>query len=73
MCFHILGFDVMLTDDMKPYLIEVNHTPSFETGTPLDYLVKKKLIIDSLGLMRINQRNKKNLFYKAKDIIKKRI
>lgn len=29
MCFHILGFDVMLTDDFKPIVIEVNHTPSF--------------------------------------------
>jgi tubulin polyglutamylase TTLL6/13 len=29
MCFHILGFDVMMTDDFKPIVIEVNHTPSF--------------------------------------------
>lgn len=29
MCFHILGFDVMIMDDLKPVIIEVNHTPSF--------------------------------------------
>lgn len=29
MCFHILGFDVMILDDFKPIIIEVNHTPSF--------------------------------------------
>ena len=36
LCFHILGVDVMLTDDLKPIIIEINHTPSFETSTPLD-------------------------------------
>ena len=29
MCFHILGFDIMVTDQIEPILIEVNHTPSF--------------------------------------------
>lgn len=53
MCFHILGFDVLITSDLKPYLIEVNHTPSFETSSPLDYEVKKNLIKDTLKLMRI--------------------
>lgn len=53
MCFHILGFDVFIDSELKPYLIEVNHTPSFETASPLDYDVKKHLIKDSLRLMRI--------------------
>ena len=73
MCFHILGFDIMLTSDLKPILIEVNHTPSFETSTPLDYHVKKKLIKDTLLLMRITSKNKKNLFEKSKILTKKRI
>lgn len=73
MCFHILGFDVMIMDDLKPIVIEVNHTPSFETGTPLDYMIKKNLIKDTLKLMRISSKNKKALFQKAKDLTKKRI
>jgi tubulin polyglutamylase TTLL6/13 len=36
MCFEILGFDIMLDSDLNPYLIEVNHTPSFTADTPLD-------------------------------------
>jgi tubulin polyglutamylase TTLL6/13 len=53
MCFQILGFDIMLTSKLEPVLIEVNHTPSFETSTPLDMLVKRKLIEDTFKLMEI--------------------
>jgi len=73
MCFHILGFDVMLTDELRPIVIEVNHTPSFETATPLDYLVKKNLIKDTLKLMRVTQKNKRKNFERAKELAKMRL
>ena len=37
MCFEILGMDVMIYNKLKPWLLEVNHTPSFGTDTPFDY------------------------------------
>jgi len=54
MCFHILGFDVMLDEKLKPILLEVNHTPSFTTDTPLDRFIKKSLIKDTLNLLNVN-------------------
>ena len=59
MCFHILGLDIMLTDRFEPVLLEVNHTPSFTTDTPLDQHIKYKLIRDTLVLMNINIEMKK--------------
>ena len=44
MYFHILGFDIMLDHKCKPYLLEVNHSPSFSTDSPLDETVKGTLI-----------------------------
>lgn len=54
MCFEILGFDIFLDDKLKPWLIEVNHTPSFSTDSPLDFEIKKNVINDSLKLLNMS-------------------
>ena len=48
MCFEILGFDVLIDDKLKPWLIEINHAPSFSTDTPFDFKIKKEVIADAL-------------------------
>ena len=58
MCFHLLGIDVMINEELDPVVIEVNHTPSFATDTPLDYRIKFNLIKDALLLLNINQETK---------------
>ncbi len=58
MCFHILGMDIMLNNKGDPFVIEVNHTPSFSTDTPLDHKIKFDLIRDTLVLMNINVKKK---------------
>lgn len=73
MCFHILGFDVMITETLEPMIIEINHTPSFETNSELDYRIKKNLILDTLKLMNITEKIKKKLFKKGKQINKRRL
>jgi len=48
MCFEILGYDIILDIDGKPWLLEVNHAPSFTTDSPLDSAIKKDVIRDAL-------------------------
>jgi tubulin polyglutamylase TTLL6/13 len=48
MCFEILGIDVIIDNNLKPWLLEVNHTPSFTTDTPFDYDIKFNLIKDTI-------------------------
>lgn len=58
MCFEILGFDVFIDDKIKPWIIEVNHTPSFSTDSPLDFKVKKNLIHDTIRLLNLSYAKK---------------
>jgi D-alanine-D-alanine ligase-like ATP-grasp enzyme len=54
MCFQILGFDILIDKNFRPWLIEVNQSPSFGTDSPLDYQVKKSVIGDAFKLLNIN-------------------
>ncbi len=64
MCFEILGFDVIIDSRRKngnqpiPYLLEVNHAPSFNSDTPLDKQVKRDLLADTFRLLNISVEDK---------------
>lgn len=59
MCFEILGFDILLDCKAKPWLIEVNHAPSFRTETELDRLVKFQALYDAFELINVNPENRR--------------
>jgi len=50
-CFEILGFDVMFDHKMAPWLIEVNHTPSFSCDTPFDEALKVGVVTATAKMM----------------------
>ncbi|XP_021095733.1 tubulin polyglutamylase TTLL6 isoform X2 [Heterocephalus glaber] len=60
-CFEILGFDVLLDSKLKPWLLEVNHSPSFSTDTRLDEEVKDRLLYDALVLINLGSCDKRKV------------
>jgi tubulin polyglutamylase TTLL6/13 len=52
-CFEILGVDIMLDSNLKPWLIEVNHLPSFGTDSPLDLDIKDRLMAQVLKTLSV--------------------
>ena len=46
-CFELLGFDLLLTESGHPYIMEVNHGPSLETGAEIDLRIKSKVLEDT--------------------------
>lgn len=50
-CFELLGFDIILDEHLKPILLEVNRSPSFNLNEEEDKQVKIPLINDTLQLV----------------------
>ena len=72
MSFEVLGFDIILDYKARPFLLEINHSPSFSTETPLDYKVKKHLITDTIALLNLNlERKRRYLKFQADELSKR--
>lgn len=50
-CYELYGYDVLLDANLKPWLIEVNASPSLSTTTIKDKILKKKLISDVIEVV----------------------
>ena len=50
-CFETYGFDVLIDETLKPWLIEVNASPSFAADTPFDRALKRKVVSDALDVL----------------------
>ena len=59
-CFDLLGFDVLLDADLKPWLMEVNLAPSMNTDSPLDHRIKSNLIADTFTLIGLQKFDRKS-------------
>ncbi|CAE7883044.1 Ttll6a [Symbiodinium sp. KB8] len=72
MCFEILGFDVMLDQKLQPWLLEVNHAPSFATESELDRLVKEEVLRDSFNLLDLNPESRRQKKREAREKMEQR-
>jgi tubulin polyglutamylase TTLL6/13 len=50
-CFDLLGFDILLDHKAKPWIIEVNEMPSFETAAAIDLSTKAAVLHETLRLV----------------------
>jgi len=60
-CFEVYGFDILLDSKLKPWLLEVNISPSLSSSSPLDKKIKTMLICDTLNLVGISVYDRKKL------------
>ncbi|GAB6030010.1 putative tubulin polyglutamylase ttll1, variant 2 [Chamberlinius hualienensis] len=50
-CFECYGYDIIVDDNLKPWLVEVNASPSLTATTVSDRLLKSTLIKDILNIV----------------------
>ncbi|KAI8434175.1 hypothetical protein MSG28_012291 [Choristoneura fumiferana] len=72
-CFEILGFDILLDHKLHPYILEVNHSPSFHTDTALDREVKEGLLTDTFTMLNIWQCDKRRVLEEDRRRIRDRL
>ena len=51
-CFEVLGVDIIIDHALKPWLVEVNHLPSFATDSPLDQNIKSRVIEQTISIVK---------------------
>jgi tubulin polyglutamylase TTLL5 len=52
-CFELYGFDILIDSNLKPWLLEVNLSPSLGCDSPLDVRLKSAMLADLLTLVGI--------------------
>ena len=72
-CFELYGFDILLDSKLKPWLLEVNISPSLSSSSPLDKKIKTVLICDTLNLIGVFPYDRKQYDKETEQTLKKRL
>lgn len=54
-CFELFGFDILIDEKLKPWLLEVNFSPALGNDCTQDVLVKKPLLNDILEALNFSE------------------
>ncbi|KAI8614648.1 tubulin-tyrosine ligase family-domain-containing protein [Chytriomyces sp. MP71] len=52
-CYELFGFDVLLDANLKPWVMEVNISPSLKASCDMDMAVKSRLAVDLFNLVGV--------------------
>jgi hypothetical protein len=52
-CFELFGFDVLLDSKLRPWVLEVNVSPSLSSSSPMDRAIKHRLLTDVFHMVGV--------------------
>uniref|UniRef100_A0A803XTA7 Tubulin--tyrosine ligase-like protein 5 n=1 Tax=Meleagris gallopavo TaxID=9103 RepID=A0A803XTA7_MELGA len=72
-CFELYGFDVLIDDTLKPWLLEVNLSPSLACDAPLDLKIKASMLSDMFTLVGFvcqdpGQRSSRTVYHSSESV-----
>jgi len=50
-CYELYGFDILIDENLKPWLLEVNFSPALSTDTQVDITVKKPMLHNLIDML----------------------
>ena len=54
-CFELYGYDLIIDADLRPWLLEVNASPSLTANTNEDYLMKTEMLHGMLDVIDMDK------------------
>jgi hypothetical protein len=72
-CFEILGFDILIDEKLKPWVVEVNRCPSFGATQQIDYDIKSRLLTESFELLHLRASDRQRVQVMEKAQSKRRL
>ena len=52
-CFDLLGFDVLIDSELRPWLLEVNLSPSLACETEVDFRIKSEMVAEMFNVIGV--------------------
>ena len=59
--YHLIGFDIILDNNLKPYLLEANRRCSFRDNNNAEKYYTYNIVVDTLNIIGLREYDYKNL------------
>ncbi|KAI9219967.1 tubulin-tyrosine ligase family-domain-containing protein [Blastocladiella britannica] len=72
-CFELVGFDILLDHRLRPYVLEINHSPSLSVETDVDHRIKQGMLETIFAMLNLKALNPSRATKAARKEAKQRL